>query len=227
MSRRTFGSTDPQTATAEENLALVYYRQHHFPQAEKLFRNALSVLDKQETRNETEIAGVTADLAAVLFASKNTANAELLLPALLKFGSPAGHQATLIFVTGINNLAEELSCAGRHKSAAEILQNALPGVESVLGPTHPEVGQLLNHLGLIYHRDNRLAEAEVLFKSALQVSETTLGSEHPALISQLNNYASLMIDMHRLRDAEQFKARSQAIRARLRFTVSAETWRKR
>ena len=98
---------------------------------------------------------------------------------------------------------------------------------SVLGTTHPEVGQLQNHLGLIFHRNNKLMEAEASFRSALQISETTLGQEHPALIAQLDNYAKLMRDMHRPQDAEQFKARSQAIRARVRFTVSAETWRKK
>src|SRR5262249_53739637 len=50
VTQQALGPTDPQTATAEENLGLVYYRQNHFPQAEKLFRDALSQLNKQATQ---------------------------------------------------------------------------------------------------------------------------------------------------------------------------------
>jgi tetratricopeptide (TPR) repeat protein len=49
--------------------------------------------------------------------------------------------------------------------------------EKALGTTHPDVGQTLNNLALIYRAQGKYSEAEGLFKRALAIRETALSAE--------------------------------------------------
>jgi tetratricopeptide (TPR) repeat protein len=53
--------------------------------------------------------------------------------------------------------------------AEEVLKHALVTREQALGAKHPDVGQTLNNLALVYRDQGKPEEAEGLFKRALTI----------------------------------------------------------
>ena len=51
--------------------------------------------------------------------------------------------------------------------------------ELALGSNHPDVGQTLNNLALVYGAQRKYGEAAGLFERALAIREKALGASHP------------------------------------------------
>src|SRR5262249_39220387 len=80
---------------------------------------------------------------------------------------------------------------GKYVEAEELLKRALVTRERALGANHPDVGQTLNNLALVYRDQGKYEEAEALFKRALMIREQALGTGHPDVAWTLNNMAIL------------------------------------
>jgi tetratricopeptide (TPR) repeat protein len=80
---------------------------------------------------------------------------------------------------------------GRYAEAEPLYRHGLAIREKAPGPEHPDVGNSLTNLGLLYLAQNRYAEAEPLYKRGLAIREKTLGSEHPDVATSLTNLAAL------------------------------------
>ncbi len=87
-------------------------------------------------------------------------------------------------------------------------------VEKALGPEHPDVANSLNNLAVLYHAQERNAEAEPLFQRSLAILEKALGPEHPDVARVLENYTALLHKLNRNAEADKMEARAQAIRAK-------------
>ena len=81
-----------------------------------------------------------------------------------------------------------------HLSEAQKLYNTSMGIlESVLGPTHPEIAEILNSLGLAKKKEGRYEEAAEDYMRALGIVEQCFGREHPKVGMYLNNLADCYI----------------------------------
>ena len=58
--------------------------------------------------------------------------------------------------------------------------------------SHPEVGQTLSNLGLVYGDQGKYVEAEALLRRA-SAREQALGTSHPAVGQSLNNLGLALI----------------------------------
>jgi tetratricopeptide (TPR) repeat protein len=84
------------------------------------------------------------------------------------------------------------TCIGGKASTARaegLYKRALAIRETALGANHPDVGQTLNNLALVYLDQGKYSEAEELFKRALAIRETALGANHRDVGATLNNLA--------------------------------------
>lgn len=112
----------------------------------------------------------------------------------------------------LNSEVVRLYHAGKYTEAIEIAKRVLALTETQLGPDHPDVGQSLNNLALLYNNQGRTAEAEALYKRSLDIGEKALGSDHPNVGTTLNNLAELYRIRGRYAQAEPLYKRSLGIR---------------
>ena len=111
----------------------------------------------------------------------------------------------------LNAELDRLYQAGKYVEATEIAKRLLAMREKALGPEHPEVGTLLNDLGVLYRAQGLDAEAEALHKRSLGIREKALGPDHPNVGQSLNNLARLYQAQGRYAEAEPFYRRSLSI----------------
>lgn len=73
--------------------------------------------------------------------------------------------------------------------------------ERLLGPDHPKVAQILNHLAIVYTQQERYGEPEPLHLRALAIREKALGPDHPDVGDSLNTLAELYAHQGRYAEA--------------------------
>ena len=74
-----------------------------------------------------------------------------------------------------------------------------------MGPDHPQVALGLNNLADLLTAQNKIDEAEPLFRRALEIWETQLGENHPHVASGLFNIASLLKKQNKLDEAREIR----------------------
>ncbi|MCS6316791.1 MAG: tetratricopeptide repeat protein, partial [Nitrospira sp.] len=80
--------------------------------------------------------------------------------------------------------------AAHYAEAEHLLRRALDEAEQV-GFDAARVAAAANNLGLLYHDQGRLAEAQPLYARALAIWEQQLGPEHEDVAAALNNLAEI------------------------------------
>ncbi|HSG40362.1 MAG TPA: serine/threonine-protein kinase, partial [Thermoanaerobaculia bacterium] len=94
-------------------------------------------------------------------------------------------------------------------------------------PAHPQVGAILNQLGMIEHHNGRLDEAERLYREGLAIQRRAFGDFHPLTASSLHNLAAMLRRRGRLEESEALFREVLRIKARLYepdHPVTADTW---
>jgi tetratricopeptide (TPR) repeat protein/tRNA A-37 threonylcarbamoyl transferase component Bud32 len=78
---------------------------------------------------------------------------------------------------------------GDYTRAQEFHERALSIYEAKVGSLHPQVGGVLNHLGLVAWKSGDFDRATSLYQRAMQIQSDTLGPDHPDVATVLNNFA--------------------------------------
>jgi len=73
----------------------------------------------------------------------------------------------------------QLYGAGRLTEASAAAEQAVAIREKALGRSHQGFGEALNALAIVYNRQGRNADAELLFTRVVAIWEKTLGSTQP------------------------------------------------
>jgi tetratricopeptide (TPR) repeat protein len=81
--------------------------------------------------------------------------------------------------------------------------------ERTLGPEHPNVADVLNHLGSLYTDVERLSEAERCLRQALAIQEKSLPPDEPSIAQTLVHQARLLRKMGREAEADAVEARAR------------------
>jgi uncharacterized protein HemY len=82
-----------------------------------------------------------------------------------------------------------------------------------LGPEHPDVAAILDHLGVLYTTQGKAKEAEATLRRALSIRRKMLGQSHPLVAQSLDNYASLMLQTGRETEGRRAQILASSIRA--------------
>src|SRR5262249_49479203 len=83
--------------------------------------------------------------------------------------------------------------------------------EKSLPTGHPDIARSLSNLAVVYQRQRRFAEAELLYKSALAFREKGLPAGHPDIAWTLGNLSNLQILMQRPAESLESVRRATAI----------------
>jgi hypothetical protein len=90
-------------------------------------------------------------------------------------------------LSSILSAAETAAAAGDFSAAAAALRQALDVQEATLGPSHPDLADTLNNLGVASERAKQLDEAERYYRRALAVATAAFPADHPFVATSLAN----------------------------------------
>jgi tetratricopeptide (TPR) repeat protein len=205
------GNKDTQFILSLDGLAVLYYSQGRYTEAEPLYVRSLAIREEQLGANHPHTATSLNNLAGLYQAMGRYAEAEPLYGRSLaiteeKLGANHPHTAT-----SLNNLAELYQSMGRYAEGEPLLVRSLAITEEQLGANHPRTATSLNNLAGLYQAMGRYTEAEPLYGRSLAITEEQLGANHPDTATSLNNLAGLYQAMGRYAEGEPLYVRSLAI----------------
>ncbi|HUS64516.1 MAG TPA: serine/threonine-protein kinase [Kofleriaceae bacterium] len=114
----------------------------------------------------------------------------------------------------LNNLAFLYDELGRYAEARAAGERSLAIQRAGLGPSHPDVALVLNHLGNIASDEGDLTLAIDYYKRSLAIREKSVaaGDDPSSLASVLNNLGVAAFDQERLDEALAWQQRALALR---------------
>jgi DUF2914 family protein/tetratricopeptide repeat protein len=83
--------------------------------------------------------------------------------------------------------AEQAASDGDYVAAELNLREAAALQEAQLGPSHPDLANTLNNLGVIYERADSPAEAEMCYRRAYAIATSALDANHPFVATSRKN----------------------------------------
>jgi hypothetical protein len=90
-------------------------------------------------------------------------------------------------VPAIVEAAEQAVAAGDYASAERHLREAIAVQEATVGPSHPDLANTLNNLGVVCERAGKTVEAERSYRQAYAVARSALDAEHPFVVTSARN----------------------------------------
>jgi tetratricopeptide (TPR) repeat protein len=189
-------------ASTLTNLALLYYSQGRYDQAEPLYLQALELSKRLLGEDHPHVATSLNNLAALYYSQGRYDQAEPLYLQALELSKRLLGEDHPHVAQSLNNLALLYYSQGRYDQAEPLYLQALELRKRLLGEDHPQVATSLNNLALLYRSQGRYDQAEPLYLQALELSKRLLGEDHPQVASSLNNLALLYHSQGRYDQAE-------------------------
>ncbi|KAI3318819.1 hypothetical protein HD806DRAFT_511072 [Xylariaceae sp. AK1471] len=210
LSRMLLSKTHPSTLTTMANLALTYYDQGRWKEAESLEVHVMetrkTVLGPDHPDTLTSM-----DNLALTYRSQGRLNeAESLAVQVMETRKTVlgpDHTDTL---TSMDNLALIYRSQGRLYDAESLAVQVMETRKTVLGPDHPDTLAGMANLALVYRNHGRLQDAEAMYEQALRGYEKALGPEHILTLNTVNNLGNLYKHQGRYQDAEDMYERALA-----------------
>lgn len=90
-------------------------------------------------------------------------------------------------VRAMMEAAERAAGGGDFVTAASLLRQAADAQEAALGPTHPDLANTLNNLGVVCERIDQPAEAERCYRRAYAIASMAPQPDHPFVVMSATN----------------------------------------
>ncbi|WP_013325063.1 tetratricopeptide repeat protein [Gloeothece verrucosa] len=209
------GNQDTQLAFSLNQLALLYYSQGRYEQAEPLYKQALELRKRLLGDNHPDVASSLNNLAGLYYSQGRYEQAEPLYKQALELRKRLLGDNHPDVASSLNNLAGLYSSQGRYEEAEPLYKQALELRKRLLGDNHPDVASSLNNLAGLYSSQGRYEEAEPLYKQALELRKRLLGDNHPNVATSLNNLAGLYDSQGRYEEAEPLYKQALELSKRL------------
>jgi CHAT domain-containing protein/tetratricopeptide (TPR) repeat protein len=215
VAEATFGSEQPNTATALGQLGVIYTALGKYADAEPLLKRSLVIREKSLGPDHSGVAESLHDLAGLYEQMGKYEEAEPLLKRSLTIREKALGPDSLEAAQSLNILARLCVERAKYAEAEPLFRRSLAIREKALGPDHPDVATSLNNLAGLYWAEGKFAEAEPLVRQSLAISEKSLGPDHPDVAKSLNGLGLLYRNQGKYAEAEPLFRRSLAIREKV------------
>ena len=202
---------DPQTASALDRLATLYWRQEKYQQAEPLFQRALAISERCLGPTHADTSQYMNNLALLHYEQGNYKQAERLQRRAMTILERQMEPQSPELAQSFDNLARIFMSQGKYTEAELLYQRALTIWESQPGPAHPNMTFSLNNLGFLYLEQGKYDRAEPLLQRALAIRQQTLGETHPRTATSLHNLARLFVGQGKHEEAVQLWQRALLI----------------
>ncbi|MEC4818459.1 MAG: tetratricopeptide repeat protein [Scytonema sp. PMC 1069.18] len=201
--------------TAFHNIALLYYAQGRYTEAEALYKEALELRKRLFGEENLDVAQNLNDLAELYQDQGRFQEAELLYQQALELRKRLLGNNHPDFAISLGNLAELYRSIGRYTQAEPLYLQALELTKRLLGDNHPNFALLLNNVALLYYSQGRYGEAELLSQQAIEIDKRSLGEENPGFATDLHNLALIYRAQGRYQEAELLFLQALNLKQRL------------
>jgi len=208
------------------NLAEVYRVYRLDGEAERLLREAVTLMEKSFGPEHVRTAVTLANLAHVLEERNNLAGSERLQMQALQIFRKCSGQHDGDIATSLSHLGRVYLRQKRFAEAEQLQLQAL----RLIGPAETLTrAAILHNLGNAREANGRLADALNTLEQSRSIRERLLGSNHPVIAPLLADYARLLRRMKRKSEAIAIEAQARALTEQERLprlsslVVSVET----
>lgn len=204
------GSDPKGLITALNGLAGLYREQARSAEAEPLFREVLSLFEKNPTRSLKEYDDAVSSLAKVYNEQRKYGEEETLLKHALEVRVKTSGVGSPTEYASLNELGDFYVKHEQWEEAEKYYKQSLDIVEKVFGQNSASsyVINSLNNLGVAYRNHRLFAQAETYFKRALENRQSaTKGVDSVDLAENLMNLAEIYRLEMNYREAEPLLAR--------------------
>jgi CHAT domain-containing protein/Tfp pilus assembly protein PilF len=208
---RTLGSRHAETATAVDQLAQLYWATGKYPEAESLYRRALSIRTDILGPEHPETAKTLNNLGLLYMTTGAYAKAEPLYKRALAIREKVLGPAHADTARSLSNLGILYSSTGAYAKAEPLYKRSLGILTKAFGPEHPNTAQAINNLGGFYYSTGAYAKAEPLLQQVLTIRQKILGSESRGVARSLSNLAGVYVATGAYAKAQPLYQRALAV----------------
>ncbi|SRR6266851_2349519 len=193
LARQHFGANHEELANSLSNLAFLYEALGEYLEAERVYKEALTIYRAIPEESALNFAGALNNLAFLYSSMGNYAAAESLYREALQIwraNSESGDK-NLLVAQALNNLGVLYHALDNYKTAEAYLKQALEIRRDLAGDSHPVVAGSLNSLAELYRETGNLAEAKAFLQEALKIQRTALEEQDLDIANTLNSLAAV------------------------------------
>jgi tetratricopeptide (TPR) repeat protein len=201
ISENVSGLHHPSTASALENLAIIYQRLGRQPDAPPLLERALKIYEETLGSQDFRTARGMANLAEAYRLLGRPRDALPLQQRALGITQATLDPGHPDIALGTGNLAVIYTELGREQDALPLLEQAQQLTEAAFGPDHPYTAIQLSNLARTYRNLGRPSDALPLSERALRINQALFGQDHDSTGAQLVELADTYRALGRRDDA--------------------------
>ena len=191
------GETDRETLKSMNVLAVYYKKNDRIDEAAPLFdrvASSLPTLKRGAPRDQRDVAAIRINLARWYEARGDKERAATAYRAAIDDLQGLSENDDLrarAFAAG--NLGGFLTATGAYEEAALRLGECVDALTLYRGDTHPETAIAKVKLGHLHIKQDRIAEAEGLYREAIDVLSSKMGPGHPATLATRSHLYELIV----------------------------------
>ncbi|KAK3937152.1 hypothetical protein QBC46DRAFT_417118 [Diplogelasinospora grovesii] len=207
------GSEAESTIESVNNLASNLTHQGRYSTATELITRALVWREKHLGREDANTIESLGHLAMALHYQAEPGLAvdksrEALGRRMHALGKE--HPDTLTNMSQLAVILLRRSKPGDVEEAQKLTEEALEGMQVVLGPSNTDTLTVKTTLALVFQHRKEFARAEELYRQALQGFENQLPQEHPFILRTLQNLAKVLVKRKQYDEAEGLYQKAMA-----------------
>jgi len=180
------GEEHPNTATAYNEMASVFYYQGNYAEALEYYGYALAIRKKVLGKEHPDTATIYNNMAAVFRIRGDYAEAlKYYSYALIIYEKVLGKEHLMTART-YNSMSVVFCEQGDYDKALEYCSFALAIQEKVLGKEHPDTAITYNNMAIVFYNQGNYDKALEYYGYTLAIREKILGKEHPDTATTYN-----------------------------------------
>ena len=176
-------------------LGLVLYEQGRYKDAERNYRDALTLQHQVYGERHGDIARTLKDLAQAIYNDGDLKTAiSMMKDAVAEQRELRGDAPHPDLADAINDLGMLFDYSGDYGQAEELYRESIAMYRRLFGEKHNKIADGLNNLANVMQEKSDLANSETTYRQALAMQRELLGEVHPDVANTLNNLAFLQYD---------------------------------
>lgn len=215
LRRRSLGDENPDTLSAQRDLAAVYEREGKFKEAETLFGKVLETQRRILGAANADTAETAYQLGSTEDEDGDRRRAEDLLKRVLESQRRALGEERAETLRTSSRLAGIYRSENKLPQAELLIKDTFEKQKRVLGEGHPDTLLSMQTLAMVYWTEAKYAQAEPLLSKALEVERRELGKEHRETISAMSNLALLYFAEGKFPEAESLLTKTLEVERRI------------
>ncbi|MEV6282739.1 tetratricopeptide repeat protein [Kribbella sp. NPDC051770] len=202
-----------ESVAALNELGIVMKYTGDLDEAQRLYEEAVRILDAHRLRESAQAADLLHNLAGLAHSRRELEAAEALARAGIRVRLRLRPADSLTVSRDRAAFAAILVDAGRPSEAVEVLNEVREVYVSIYGPVHHEIAVVLHNLGSAHAVLGDYDAAADCLQEAVAMKERVLGGTHPEIATTLHNLACVQLAHARRQPASANLERCVAILA--------------